>query len=120
MLCSVTNRNGAYVEHVIERSAGTCGPIADVTVTLTPEPFVAVGCVFDAPDSFSPDNCTETRALTCTAASGAGARSVVSTFIDVNRDGSIYQEMFQLTRRDPQGNATCVSAYDGTLTRKQP
>jgi hypothetical protein len=118
--CSLSHRDGAYVQTFRERSGGSCGPLQDQVVILdakamTANSGVPLDCALDADDQISADQCKVTRAYTCAIPTG----SVSFVGLAEEQDGGArITGTVTTTLFDASGALKCRSTYDVTYTRQ--
>lgn len=102
-----------YLSHFVEQSGGTCGPLADVLVTVSKEgtlPGPAVSC-----QTRTETGCT-TLATNCTTSAVNGLTCHVTsdvTYASDGRSGSGTE-----TASCSGASTTCSSTYQITITRQ--
>jgi len=116
--CSLSHRKGTYVQHLEERANGTCGPLSDQVVQLSGgELSLPTVCAYDVQDMVSDDKCKLTRQYTCPLDGQPGVANY--TVITTERDGgATLSGPMTITIRDANGDPSCKSTYDMTLTRQ--
>lgn len=118
--CAQTDRSGTYLAHYDEGANGTCGELPDELVRLDPNGAIGDTCAFDAPDSWSSDQCRLDRSITC--CDNNVCTHVVATTTQQDESGAEISGI--LTMRAELGDGfggiadSCASLYTMTATRQ--
>ncbi|HEX7603770.1 MAG TPA: hypothetical protein VF316_19260 [Polyangiaceae bacterium] len=102
-----------YLSHFVEQAGGTCGPLADVLVTVNADgtlPGPAVSC-----ESRSEIGC-RTQATACTTSAVNGLTCHVTSDLTYASDGSTAAGTE--TASCSGASSTCTSTYQITVTRQ--
>lgn len=117
--CSKTDRTGTYVAHFAERADGSCGAIPDTVLRFDGSSgALAAGCVLDAPDVWSSDQCKLDRSMSCAIAGTDQTLSIVASTHQLDSDGIKIAGVESVTAYDGNGAFVCASTYDLTATRQ--
>lgn len=117
--CEQSDRVGTYIFHYEERPNGTCGPHPDEVARLD-NSALPPECQYDAPDTWSADQCRLDRSITC--CSGNTCTSLVGFTEQRDENGARITGIasIQIQQFDPSGNVAdgCTSTYDLAATRQ--
>jgi hypothetical protein len=118
--CSQSDRAGTYLMHLDERPNGTCGPASDELVRLDGSGGIGDTCAFDAPDTWSADQCRLDRSITC--CDGGFCTTVVGFTEQQDETGSEISGVLTLRIQEIGLSGTvidgCASTYDVTAARQ--
>ncbi len=111
--CSAADRTGTYLMRY-ETLSGTCGDIPESIGRLeNAAQELAEGCVFNADDRWTDDDCKLERAITCPfpeACAGCTLRGVAVT-TQQTEDGSLITGTTTVTALDSDGTLGCTGTY---------
>lgn len=116
--CAQTDRAGAYLAHYSERANGTCGAIPDTVLRFSGSTAASPGCAFDAPDSWSTDQCTLERSISCAIPGTNQTLTGVASTHETESGGAKISGVETITIYDVNGAFLCTSTYDLTATRQ--
>lgn len=116
--CAKSDRTGAYVAHFVERAKGSCGPVADTVLRFDSSGSLPAGCSFDAPDTWSADQCKLDRSYSCPVEGTTNTVSVVASSHQADSAGDKITAVETVTVYDATHSFLCTSTYDLTATRQ--
>lgn len=111
--CDLAHRQGTFVVHY-EVESGDCGLLPDEVATIT-DPHSAGDCDLVSPDTWSSDECTNKRHISCPGSDGSTLEMITEL---TEHSGDSYSGTLSTTLRDPKGIPLCSGRYRVTFERR--